>query len=294
MLEVMVVDGQEDRRADVVDVLCEIPGVEVVATASDAAHALALIDRKRVDAVIAASDLAGASIVALIDGVRRHGLADVIVVVTNRIVLPGMREYWRDLGARGVVNTLGELVGHMRVLADPLSRERKRPTQRLDKVVFTSGSSAMVTSEPDVGVALHTRASRAACVVAIDHVLHAVLPRLARLVHEEIQLVLEVGSDLPLARCTVADLERIALYLVHDAARALPLGGKVWLFVEREGPRHVRIEVLDSSSTSRAPGPELDTARTIAESFGGELRVVDLGNATSLQVVLPAKVEPAN
>ena len=293
MLEVMVVDEQEERRAALRDALCELPGVEVVATASDAARALAAIERKRVDAVVAASDLSGASIVTLIDGVRRRGLADVIVMVSNRIVLPGMRDYWRDLGARGVVNTLGELVSYVRVVADSLARDRKRPTQRLEPVVLTNGT-AVVASEPDASASLHMRAARSACVVAIDRVLHAALPRLARLVHEEISLVLEVGTNLPLARCTVADLERIALYLVHDASRALPLGGKIWLFVEREGQRDVRIEVLDSSGTSRTPGPEVDTARMLAEGYGGQLRVIDLGSATSVQVVLPAKVEPAN
>jgi signal transduction histidine kinase len=130
--------------------------------------------------------------------------------------------------------------------------------------------------------------------VAVGDVLRDALPRLRRLVHEEIELVLEVGFDVPRVRSTVNDIERIALHLLHDAATAIPLGGKIWFVVEREGHRHVRIEVLDSSGQSRAPGASIDSARMIVDRYCGALRVVDLGNATSLQAVLPAFVAPAN
>lgn len=299
MLEVLVVDEQDDRRAEMVDALCELPGVEVVATAFDAACALASIDARRVDAVVAASDLAGAAVVTLIDGMRRRGLSEIVVVVGTRLVLPGIRQYWRDLGARAVVDSLGDLAATVQLIAQHHRRlrERKR-AQPGDRVVHTTGSSAVVT---ETGVSPRTAAATYARhhapttpEVALGEALRDALPRLAKLVHDEIELVLEAVDDLPHVQCSIIDIERIALHLVRDAATAVPLGGKVWLFVERQGHRHVRLEVLDSSGTSRTPSPIVDTARVIAERNGGALHVVDLGRATSLHVILPASVAAPN
>jgi signal transduction histidine kinase len=228
MLQLLVVDELDDRRDATADALCELPGVEVSASAPDAERALEVLDHTQADVVVAASDMAGASIVTLIDSVRRSGTADIIVMVTNRVTLPGMREYWRDLGACAVVDTLPELVAQVQASVGT------RAT--------TSGGGAVSEERPPSG---------SAAIVAVDEVLRAALPQLARLVSDEIRLVLEVGSYVPHVRSSVTDIERIAVHLMRDAAAAIPLGGTIWFFVERDGARHVRIEVLDSGGHSR-------------------------------------------
>lgn len=299
MFEVLVVDEVDDRRAETVDALCELPGVEVVGQAFDAAHALSAFDAKRVDTVVAASDLAGASIVTLIDGLRRRGLSDIVVVVGSRLLLPGIRQYWRDLGARAVVDTFADLAATVQVLAQHHRRQReRRPAHAADRFVTTTGTPALVTEaaiEPRSAFATYARHQPTAPPDAsLGGVLHDALPRLARFAHDEIELVLEVVDGLPRVGCSAIDIERIAQHLVRDAAAAVPLGGKIWLFVERDGHRHLRLEVLDSSGTARTPGPAFDTARLIAERSGGALHVIDHGTATSLRVVLPAIVDAPN
>jgi signal transduction histidine kinase len=292
MLQLLIVDEMQDRRAATADALCELPGVEVVACAADAARALALLEYLQPDVVIAPSDTTGASLVMLIDGVRRRGLAEVIVAGAAGDLLAGMREYWRDLGARAVVDTLPELVMQVQGLAQSHVGKREARRQRAAKMEHALVGAGGATS---VAVpSLPRLERRTAPVVAVTDVMRDVLPRLRRLVHDEIELVLEIASDVPRVRCTAVDLERLALQLVQDAVAANPLGGKVWVIVEREGQRHVRIEVLDSSGVARAPGPSVESARLTVDRYCGALRVVDLGNATSLQVVLPAVVQAAN
>lgn len=301
MINVLIVDEQDDRRAATVDALCELPGIEVCATASDARGALAVLSFAHVDAVVAASDLASAAIVTLIDRVCRRGLIDVIVMVTTRVLLPGMRDYWRDLGACDVVDTLPELVAVATRLAEQRRRKddrRERIAQRIEAAVMVGRAKPALTyASAASGLASVTplvRAPQPATIVSVGEVLRDAGPRLARVVHDEIDLVLEIAPDVPRVRCTVGDVERIALHLVLDAAEVNPLGGKIWLIVERDGQRHVRIEVLDSSGLSRTPGLDADGVRMIASRYGGELRVVQLGNATSLQVILPAIVDAAS
>jgi CheY-like chemotaxis protein len=296
MLQLLVVDEMDDRRAGTVDALCELPGIEVSANASTLQRALALLEYLQPDVVVASSDMSGASIVTLIDTVRRRGTVDVIVVVTNRVLLPGMTEYWKDLGARAVVDTMPELVAQLQRLTQLQVRRRDPRLQhvaRLSNALVGAGAAgdvAQSSAEPQ----LDRRPRTSAPIVSVGDVLRDVLPRLARLVHDEIEIVLEVAPDVPRVRCAANDLERLALHLVHDATTAVPLGGKIWLIVEREGQRHVRIEALDSSGTSRTPGSNVDSARIIVDRYSGALRVVDLGNATSLQAVLPALVDAAN
>jgi signal transduction histidine kinase len=215
-------------------------------------------------------------------------------------LLPGMKDYWRDLGARAFVDTLPELIMQVQTLAKNQLRTRDRRWQIAQKI-----EAALFAPEPDViasqssadgttTVAVDRRAKRSRPLVSIGDVLQEALPRLARVINDEIELVLESELDAPRVRCAAIDIERIALHLVQDAANAIPLGGKIWLFVERQGQRDVRIEVLDSSGNSRIAGPNVDSARLIVDRYFGALRIVDLGGATSLQAVLPAVVDPAN
>lgn len=300
MMRLVVVDADKERRAVVVDLLCELPGIEVRASAPDTSTALGIVDTQHVDAIVASNDLPGASIVTLIDCARRRGLTDIIVFVTARPVLPGMDDYWRDLGARHVVYTLPDLVARVSELGIERTRDQQRRRAvavQLDIAAALDHPQVLRTyATTPVGELVEHRVprARAAQSLAPGAVLQPVLARLADVAPPDVELHLQVGFDAPRVRCTTEDLQHLAVLLVRDACRALPLGGKVWLVVEREGPRHVAIEVLESSGRSRTPGRDLDVVRAIATRHGGEVRILELGGATSIQVVLPAALQAPN
>lgn len=300
MIKLLVVDARVERRASIADALCELPGIEVRASAADASSALGIIDSVRIDAIVVANDLPGSSIVTLIDCARRRGLTDIIVAVAERPLLPGMADYWCDLGARHLVDTMPELVARITELAleGELEQERRRAgAVQNDVAAAIEAPRAMRTyaASPVGAVAeVATAPARAVHAVAPETTLQPVVARLADVVPPEVQLIFEVGLEVPRVRCSAADVQQLAVLLVRDACEVLPLGGKVWLIVERAGPRQVRIEVLESSGRSRMPGRDLDAIRVIATRYGGEVRVVDLGGASSVQVVLPAALQVPN
>lgn len=300
MIKLLVVDVRTERRAGIVHAVCELPGIEVRASTADVSSALGIIDTMRIDAVVVTNDLPSSSIVTLIDCARRRGLSDIIVAVTQHPLLPGMGDYWRDLGARYLVDTMPELVARVSELAVERDRdEERRHTNavQLDVAEALARPRLMRTyaASPVGALAEATAASvRTVHAVPPETTLQPVVSRLADVVPPEVELHFQVGLDIPRVRCAAADVQQIAVLLVRDACEVLPLGGKVWLIVEREGPRHVRLEVLESSGRLRVPGRDLDTVRTIAARYGGEARVVDLGSASSVQVVLPAAVDPPN
>lgn len=300
MMRFVVVDANQERRAVVVDLLCELPGIEVRGSASDTSTALGLVDTLHVDGIVASNDLPGASVVTLIDCARRRGLTEVIVLVTARPMLPGMDDYWRDLGAWLVVDTLPELVERVSEIGARRERDEQRRRAvavQLDVAAARDRPQVLRTNATAaVGEVIEHRSPRprAAHAVAPDAVLQPVVTRLGDVVPPEVEFHLHVGPDAPRVRCTAEDVQQLAVLLVRDACLALPLGGKVWLVVEREGTRHVAIEVLDSSGRPRVPGRDLDVVRAIATRHNGEVRVVDLGGATSVQVVLPAALQPPN
>jgi hypothetical protein len=107
--------------------------------------------------------------------------------------------------------------------------------------------------------------------------------------------MLEVARDLPRVRGVPRNIERMVLHMLLAACDALPLGGTVWLVVERESVRGVRIEVFDSGGARRDRTTSVEVLRTLAAGQLGDVRVVEhAGAASSLQVVVPAIVAAPN
>jgi CheY-like chemotaxis protein len=279
MLRMMVVDESHERRAALVDALCELPGVEVSAAAADVSSAVRHFERARFDAVVGACDLPGASAVTLIDAARRCGPQEIILWAERRMVLPEIAEYWRELGASEVIGTIPALVACARSLA-----ERRR-----------SGAPAMCERAAPVSVArtcaiigAALRPPRPAEPVSAAAALREAMLRWGGLIPPEVQLRLEVERDAPRVRCLERHIEAIALQLVLDACDAIPLGGHVWLCVERAPDGRLRITVLESSGRRRTSG-RLSLIRAIVRSYAGELREIELGSgAISVEVTLPA------
>ena len=301
MLKLLIVDAIDERRVEVIDALCELPGIEVRGAVADVTTALSLIDRNRFDVVIGASDLPCATIVSLIDGARRRGVTDIMVLAARTPLLPGMVEYWRDLGAREVINSLADLVACTNALADVRQRERDQrhalgPQLAPSVSHSASGLSLLPTSpRPAAMIGAAQQPHRAPQNVSLAEVLREAIPSWGNLIPHEVQLVLEATNDVPRVHCVARDIELLALHLVLDACAALPLGGTIWLCVEREGTGHVRIEVIDSSGRSRTPALNTDIIDAIARRYAGEVHTVELGGgAVSRKVTLPAVVQLAS
>jgi DNA-binding NarL/FixJ family response regulator len=293
MIELLVVDADEERRADIADALCELPGIEVRATVADATAALELIDHMNVDAIVTTNALPGASMFTLIDNAHRRGLTDIIVAVAERPTLPGVEECWRDLGARHIVETLPELVERVAALDSERARgpanTRSVVTLRLQvHAALESWAASQNVSSPTS--AAPARPARTFETISLASALHESLVRLGGVVPREVQVYLRPSPDLPQIRTARADLQNLVRLLVSDACLALPLGGNVWLCAERDGDEHVRIEILESSGGARTPA-NLDVLRTMARRIGAEVRVVELagpGGPTCVQLIVRA------
>lgn len=285
MMNVLVVESRREQRARVVDALCELSGVEVRATADDVAAAVSALNGNAFDVIVTAGSLPYGTTAALIEAARSRGVRDVIVFGSD---VDQPREYWLDLGASRVVDTVPALIACTAGLVDARARflDRSRRLDYLDVVAAPANHS------------LTPFATGAASVrnpqdVRVGELLHNTLVRFGSVISPEVRVVLECVTGLPSVRCVPRDLERLVFHLVLDACEAIPLGGTVWIVVEREDTRHVRIEVLNSSGTPR----EIATSsRELSAALpGADLRVVRHdGGATSVQVVLPALVGALN
>lgn len=292
MRKLIVVDRSAERRADIVDALCELPGIEAGAAEGSVDEALREIDRGDIDIVVTVADLPMAEILALTDHARRQRAIDLVVLLEEVPLLPGLIELWQELGARRVVGSIDELAGQVTGLAGERQRGSTRHrTLALALMAHDVLATAHGDATSSVPVVIRTRQQpQAPRVASIAGVLADAPQRWSYALPAEVQLAIEIGAIVPRVRCTPRDVELIAQHLVLDACGALPLGGTVWLCAERCGPSQVRLAVLESSNSPRTPGAGLDIIRTLAHRNGGDVRVVDLGGATSIEVILPAVV----
>lgn len=299
MIKVLVVDPRRDRRTETVDALCELPGIEVTATATDGCHAIRQINAHAFDAVVTIGNLPDTSIGTLVAVAHTRDVRDVLVYDADRV---GLRAYWLQLGARVVVDTLEDVTGRARELAGQRAGDMARVkllARQLDAVAQLSAPSAS-PGGPAAATAttMMTRSTRHAGTPQLVNPSLAVRGALiaaGAYIPREVDIVMRVVGSPPAVRCVPRDLEGVLLHVVLDACAAIPLGGTVWLFVEREGHDRVRIEVFDSGGTPRAAGPGVDLARPLVERHGGSLRVIhhDSG-ATALQIVWPVAAVAAN
>jgi hypothetical protein len=294
MRKLIVVDRSAERRADIVDALCELPGIEAGAAEGSVDEAIREIDRGDIDIVVTVADLPMAEILALTDHARRQRAIDLVVLLEEVPLLPGLIELWQELGARRVVGSIAELAGQVTGLAGERQRGSTRHLTLARQLALTAHdlfATAHGDATSSVPVVIRTRQQpQAPRVASIADVLADAPRRWSYALPAEVQLAVEIGAIVPRVRCTPRDVELIAQHLVLDACGALPLGGTVWLCGERCGPSQVRLAVLESSNRPRTPGAGLDIIRTLAHRNGGDVRDVDLGGATSIEVLLPAVV----
>jgi signal transduction histidine kinase len=297
MLDILVVAPSTDQRTAIVDAVCELPGVLVGATAGDVHTARRLLSRHHYDIVIGTSSLTCGAIGSLVEAAHDLPGTNVIVQATESPLLPGLTDYWRDLGARHVVDTIAELTDCVAAYAQDGDRSRRLAAQLEATLAIQASGRSEQIGMSRLGVLLSgaDRQARTPQVAALAPLVLDTLRAFRRSIPDDIEIFMDVPSDLPRVRCVSRELERILLHLLLAARDAIPLGGQIWLVAERDGPRHVRIELLESSGRARDQSISLDVIRALATKQQAEVHVVDhASGATSIQVVLPAVVPPPN
>ncbi len=149
--------------------------------------------------------------------------------------------------------------------------------------------------------------------------LNQVVERAAKLVAHKlelgnVQVQLELASDLPSVQCDPAQIEQVLLALIMNAHDAMPRGGNLWLLT-RSLPQSQQIEIqvrddgvgippevlpklfepfFTTKESSKGVGLGLAIARTIVERHRGQIEVEsELGKGTTFYIFLPVNATAA-
>jgi two-component system, NtrC family, sensor kinase len=149
--------------------------------------------------------------------------------------------------------------------------------------------------------------------------LKTVVDRVVRLIQHQtelanIQLQLDVASELPPVHCDPATVEQVLLALVMNAIDAMPRGGNLQLRLNSSPQAGaVQLQVADDGAgippdvlphlfepffttkeQGRGVGLGLAISRSIVERHGGRIEVQsELGRGTTFTITLPLDTEPA-
>jgi hypothetical protein len=226
-MNVLVVDPDPDRRAELVHAICELPGVIVRAATADSAHSRAMLVDEVLDVVAVGS-------------VSQHELSVLRVLADNQLACTLI-----------VVATADELVGALRSMTDDVPTETPRGfaalASRAKNLAFQrdwseAGLSAL---SHHLGSAKYDPDDAPREIVLQDWLPH-VLERLRPLVPEYVELAPLVAADTPPAHCMPSVLEHVLLELLLRAATALPWGGTIWVIAERGTDGQVRLDVVEN------------------------------------------------
>ena len=141
--------------------------------------------------------------------------------------------------------------------------------------------------------------------------INQVIDRCVRLVQHKmdmanIQLSLDLASDLPVVHCDPAQIEQVALAMVINAIDALPQGGNLWVSTAASGDTAVELIIRDdgigipaehlphifepfyTTKESGGSGLGLAISQNIVERHGGHIDLQSvMGQGTRISVVLP-------
>jgi hypothetical protein len=231
-MKVMVVDPDVERRADLVDAICEVEHVEVTASTATALESRDVLAREHVDLVIASALSPGeATYLAALSDSARVELAlastrdDIIAVVALAV---RMRH-------GGASQTFQELALRSKQVAFERATRAAGPTSLSHRL---RAAQPAARPHPDAG------AQR------ID--LREWLPRailgMRPVLPDYVEVISLVAADTPMVRCVPKVLEHAVLELVLQAASILVWGGTIWLTAEATADGQVQLDVVENGS----------------------------------------------
>lgn len=253
MNKILVLESSAERRAAMVDALCELPGVEVRAQAADVRGALRAFVAERADVIVAgSSDVT--DVVELLAVVRECRIEDVVIHAPH--AEEAASKLWLACGASHVVvGPLSELARTVAQVARERATATPLATTRIPVHADEHGAAGAQIDQAALALRMVAKAHDYPPTEIVDlaELLRDAFSVYRRVIPDEVDVIVESASDTPPVRCVPKDMERLALRVVLAACEAMPWGGKVWLIVEPEGESRVRLEVLDTGSGVRPP-----------------------------------------
>lgn len=233
MMNVLVVEKSSERRAELVDAVCELPGVDVRAAAANAVDADLVLRSEYIEAVVLG---------ALPAKQRKDVLANVHATCT---VIDAI-----DTDTDGVSRRLAELARHRDQLVAASSTftsltshargiARQRNTVQAGPLAL---SLQLRLADPETA---RRQACRMETLLLADW-LPAAIQRMRPAVPDIIEIVPVIAADTPPVWCMPEVIEHALLLAVLEAAAKLPWGGTIWLAVDRADIRVVRIDVIEN------------------------------------------------
>jgi two-component system sporulation sensor kinase A len=127
-----------------------------------------------------------------------------------------------------------------------------------------------------------------------------------------VQIFTDYAADLPLITCEVNRLKQVFVNVLKNAIEAMPNGGDLMIFTERDGSEAVRVRVVDNgcgihpdripklgepfyTTKERGTGLGLMVSSKIVKDHHGDIRFTSrVGQGTSVEVVLPITQDNRN
>ncbi len=232
-MNVLVVEPRPERRADLVDAICELPGIVVRGAAATSVECKTILLEEVVDALVV-GDVDGPELMQL------AALAECQLACT--VVTAGATD-------EVIRSLLSIAASHRAVEPTGLSALASRAKLlAFERDWQHAGPSAL---------AYHLRAGQrelpapqASQSIVLQDWMPALLARVRDVIPEYIELAPLIAVDTPPVRCIPAVLEHVILEALLRAATQLPWGGTIWLTAERGDDGQVRIDVLENGAGS--------------------------------------------
>jgi hypothetical protein len=227
-MNVLVVEPCDERRASLVDAICELRDVDVRADTATAIESRDALTEQRIDVVVF-GDLVPherAYVMSMAGSWCRFVESEDLTEMTVKLAELALS---KDL----VAESFSRLADHAKLLA-------------FERDAAEAGPNALTHHLRIANRETHRLLLRGTQTLHLHEWLPAMIARIRSVVPEYIELVPLISSDTPPVRCVPAVLEHVMLEIILMAAAKLPWGGTIWLTAERSELGEVRVDVLEN------------------------------------------------
>jgi hypothetical protein len=228
VMNVLVVEPCDERRASLVDAICELRDVHVRASTATAVYSRPALTSEHIDVVVFGDLLPHerAYVMSMAGSWCRYVEADDLTEMTVRLAELALS---RDV----VAESFTTLAARAKLLAFERDAAEAGPNALAHLLRIANGAS-------------HRMLLRGTQNLDLQEWLPAMISRIRSVVPEYIELVPIISPDTPQVRCVPAVLEHVMLEMILQAATKLPWGGTIWLTAERSGLDAVQVDVLEN------------------------------------------------
>jgi hypothetical protein len=227
MMKVLVVEPCDERRACLVDAICELRDVDVRASSSTVESRDALT-AERIDAIVLGDLVAHerAQVMSMAGSWCTFVESDDLTEMTVRLAEIALT---RDV----VVESFAQLAARAKRLAFERDSAEAGPNALAHHLRIANGTT-------------HRLLLRGTQTLQLQEWVPAMIRRIRSVVPDHVELVPMISDETPPVRCVPAVLEHVMLEIVLQAASKLPWGGTIWLTAQRWGADEVQVEVLEN------------------------------------------------